>query len=273
MFELILRADKVVHVIVALLTVSRSVPQHTERAIFELRPGIRMHPSRETLPEQHISTMLKVYLQKAYEEVGLASDAEGTTIQDLAAELKSNAENLILVYSGAFNPPHQGHVDVIRSGLRLDLAAVAIVILPSDDQYAKDKVVGKHPYFFLNQRRRADIWQASALFPKTRVWVWRNTKPLFYSFAESLLRLTKTDSYKLEFGRLDGPDNLNIQNPFAYVYREGFRRMVVTNKARHLQSHFGPDNKPLKWNGCGDWSVWQGSPDGEYTHQYSVAIT
>lgn len=196
---------------------------------------------------------LQHYLQMAYKEVHLTSEAELSMMQHLNGTLQSDRENLILVYGGSFNPPHRGHIDVLLSGLRPEIAAVAIVILPSEDFHLRNKVANSHPDFFLHQKRRADIWNAIPSIPRARVWVWTSTWYPFKPFTEALVRSTKADGFNLAFSHLIGPDNLNPRDPLMILPYE-LPRVLVTNKARQVAAQFLPDGKPAMWNGFGEWS-------------------
>jgi hypothetical protein len=206
---------------------------------------------------------LKHYLQMAYEQVGLTSEAEIRSIESLEGTLQPNRENLLLVYGGSFNPPHRGHIDVILSGLRPEVAAVAIVILPSEDWHLRAKVSKSHPEFFLPQKRRADLLGAISSIPKARVWVWTTTWYPFKPFCKALYRLTESDGFKLAFARLVGPDNLNLEDPLN-IMPYALPGALFTNIARHVTTHFHPDGKPVMWNGFGEWSrSTQSSGDGQ----------
>lgn len=206
---------------------------------------------------------LKHHLQMAYKEVGLTSEDAFRSIEALEATLQSNSENLLLVYGGSFNPPHRGHIDVILSGLRPEVAAVAIVILPSEDWHLRDKVSKSYPDFFLSQKRRADLLGAISSIPKARVWVWPATWYPFKPFCQALFRSAKASGFRLAFARLVGPDNLDPEDPLN-IMPYALPGVLVTDRARNVATHFLPDGKPVIWNGFGQWSRrTQGWGDGQ----------
>lgn len=214
---------------------------------------------------------LQHYLQAAYKEVRLTSEAATSPLKHLTGTLRADRENLILVYGGSFNPPHRGHVDVLLSGLRPEVAAVAIVVLPSEDFHLRHKVANSHPDFFLERHRRADIWKAIPSIPKEMVWVWSTTWYPFKPFTEAVVRLTKADGFDVAFSHLIGPDNLDLGDPLMILpYR--LSRILVTNKARHIATQFRPDGKPALWQGFGEWSrcIFD-DVDGMYRHRYTPA--
>ena len=209
---------------------------------------------------------LKHYVRMAYEVVGLTQEHELHAIESLNGTLQSGRENLLLVYAGSFNPPHQGHIDAVLSGLRPEVAAVGIVILPSEDWYLRDKVANKNPDFFLPQERRADLLAAIPSIPKARVWVWTTTWYPFRPFTDALLRLTKADGFNLAIARLVGPDNLNTKDPLNIMPFE-FPAVVITNRARHFADQFRPNGKPVRWDGFGEWTdSKRGGGDGSCMH-------
>lgn len=152
-------------------------------------------PHRNTTTK--IDMSLKQYLQTAYNEIGLTSETHLSALQALTGTLQPNSENLLLVYAGSFNPPHRGHINALLSGLRPEVAALALVILPSEDWHLRNKISKGSPDFFLPQTRRAELWRAVPSIPRDRVWVWTATWYPFKPVTEALLRLTKADGFKL----------------------------------------------------------------------------
>ncbi|KAF2010802.1 hypothetical protein BU24DRAFT_495998 [Aaosphaeria arxii CBS 175.79] len=207
----------------------------------------------------------KSYLQMAYNEIGLTSETDLGAIQALTGTLQSDNENLLLVYAGSFNPPHRGHINALLSGLRPEVAAVAIIILPSEDWHLRNKISKNCPEFFLPQIRRAELWGAISSVTKERVWVWTATWYPFKPVTEALLRLTSADGFKLSIARLVGPDNLDIEDPLN-IMPIAFPGAMFTNRARHIASHFLSNGQPVVWNGFGEWSRTTrsyGDSDGE----------
>jgi hypothetical protein len=197
--------------------------------------------------------LLKHYVEKAYKQSRLTSQADLSPIQHLTGSLQHGRENLILVYGGSFNPPHRGHIDVLLSGLTPEVGAVGVVILPSEDFHLRHKLANSHPEFFLQMERRADIW--ASIIPsisKERVWVWMSTWYPFKTFTDTLVELAKEDGYMLAFSHLIGPDNLNKKDPLSILPYE-LPRVLVSNKARHVAATFSSDGKPEMWNGFGSW--------------------
>ncbi|KAJ5902718.1 hypothetical protein N7495_003246 [Penicillium taxi] len=213
---------------------------------------------------------LRHYSQLALKEARLTSEAELSKVQSLEGILQSDRENLILAYAGSFNPPHKGHIDVLLSGLRPEIAAAAIIVVPSEDHFLRNKIRDKHPEFFLEQKRRADILEALLPVPKAKVWVWPSTWYPFKVFMEALVRLTEADGFKTTFLWLIGPDLLNSTNPTMVTPYE-LPGVLISNRARHIVAHFLPDGKPAVWNGFGEWSRSPSSAkDGESLHFNSV---
>ncbi|KZL70045.1 GDP-mannose 4,6-dehydratase [Colletotrichum tofieldiae] len=216
---------------------------------------------------------LRDYLRRAYEEAHLTSEADLSTIQQLTGVLEPDRENLLLVYGGSFNPPHRGHIDALLSGLRPEVAAIAIVILPSEDFQLRHKMSSQAPGFFLHRKRRADIWGAIRSIPRDRVWVWTSTWYPFKPFMEALVRLTKADGFKLVLSNMIGPDNLKPECPLANPPYE-LPRILVTNRARHIPTKFGTNGKPFTWAGFGEWcrSPYGGTDDDNKPGQPRVIL-
>lgn len=196
---------------------------------------------------------LKNYIEQSLKAVRLTSDSDLNKIQHLDVTLQAENENLIVIYGGSFNPPHKGHLDVLLSGLRPELGAAAVLILPSEDFHLRNKLASSHPDFFLSQSRRADLLAAIPNIPKDRVWVWSSTWYPLKQFMETMVQLTQADGFKVAFAHLVGPDNLKLDDPLDnYPYE--LPRMLISNKARHVAEHFRDDGRPAMWKGFGEWT-------------------
>jgi hypothetical protein len=195
---------------------------------------------------------LKHYSQIALKESRLTSEAELNSVRFLEGDLKTEGENLMFAYAGSFNPPHRGHIDVLLSALRREIGATAIVIVPSEDFFLKNKIRDKNPEFFLSQKRRADILNAIPSIPKDRVWVWPSTWYPFKSFTKAMTRVAEADGLNMRFSWLIGPDLLNPEDA-TFVVPYSLQGVLVSNKARHVESHFLPNGMPAVWKGFGQW--------------------
>ncbi|KAE9961149.1 hypothetical protein BLS_003750 [Venturia inaequalis] len=189
----------------------------------------------------------------AQKEVHLTGKAELDSVQHLDVNLQYERNNLILVYGGSYNPPHRGHIDVLLSGLRPEVGALAIVVLPCEDYLLRNKMVNSDSGFFLRMQRRAEVWDVMSAVPKDKVWIWPSTYFPFKPMIKALTRLAMTDGFKVDFLHMIGPDNLRLQDPLMILpyISPG---ILVSNKARHVATHFTPGGKPVVWKGFGPWS-------------------
>ncbi|KAK1149555.1 hypothetical protein N8T08_005104 [Aspergillus melleus] len=139
----------------------------------------------------------KLYIERSLRAVRLTSPSDLNKIQQLDVNLQTGCENLIVIYGGSFSPPHKGHLDVLLSGLRPELGAAAVLVLPSEDFHLRHKLASSQPNFFLSRARRADLPDAISDIPKTRVWVWSSTWYPLKPFMETVVRLTQADGFEV----------------------------------------------------------------------------
>ena len=73
---------------------------------------------------------------------------------------RKDQTNRILVYAGAFNPPHTSHLRVLQHALESnpDLNIVAAIIRPKEDDYLAEKNVSTGRSLILTNEQRAELF-------------------------------------------------------------------------------------------------------------------
>ncbi|KAF2182893.1 hypothetical protein K469DRAFT_752002 [Zopfia rhizophila CBS 207.26] len=120
--------------------------------------------------------------------------------------------NRILTYRGMFNPPHQGHKQVLchafyRSKDHFNL--VAAIVVPVCDKGLENKIRRKkeaNPIILSQDQRRA-LWKDPSLVGGWH-WVYPGHSEDQWSFESRLWDATSRDGYMIEYVRLCGPDNV-----------------------------------------------------------------
>lgn len=183
--------------------------------------------------------------------------------------LGSDQTNHIITYSGAFNPPHRGHMDIFADGFRnsgpgLNIISGLIIPIPDDGLQAKEaarKASGPAPpQVMLTLKQRADLIMkhlrgTEALREhacKTMVWSFPEYTPIG-RYMRRVLELTAAGGFDVEFVSLKGPDHLWYDRPIKHP------ALIMCNKIVFSEvSRANPDT----WvEGCprslkGDWTSW-----------------
>jgi hypothetical protein len=151
----------------------------------------------------------RLYLKYSYETVS-PSGLEKVT----ALPLCKDKPNRILRYYGSFNPPHVGHLEVLRHGVESwpDLNIVAACVQPMDREHIDNKCWISNRDLLLTHEQRADLWQKDSRFP-SGAWVWRDMWPDQEIIRDELISMAREDGFEIKFVNLIGPDNWNVDRP------------------------------------------------------------
>ena len=121
--------------------------------------------------------------------------------------------NRIILYAGAFNPPHISHLQVLRHALESspDLNIVAAIIYLREDDYLERKNQHSGRSLVLTNKKRANLWCRDSRLP---AYTWVCDSPGIYAKLEKdLIREARKDGLKICFVSLVGPDNWVVLHP------------------------------------------------------------
>jgi Cytidylyltransferase-like len=161
--------------------------------------------------------------------------------------LSKNRVNRVLVYPGSFNPPHVGHLSVLRHAFESspDLNIVAGIIRPMPVEHIKGKNFQSGRCLVLSEKQRLELWKRDVRFP---AWAFalKSTE-----LREEIANAAKKDGYEILYIGLGGPDIWDFRSPYRHVCRR-YAKNLISNAARRA-SFLGPDGVPQPFNGYTTW--------------------
>lgn len=132
--------------------------------------------------------------------------------------------NRIIFYPGCFNPPHIGHLALLRHVFEhsgRDMNIIAAVIFPLDDESLVGKLGPQNDDIILTKRQRVKLWRGHGL--ADYFWVYEGSATSWEAFQSQLIQDVSRDGFDLKFSVLFGPDhlqNMDIFPPTPWGYGE-----------------------------------------------------
>jgi hypothetical protein len=163
--------------------------------------------------------------------------------------LSKDRVNRVLIYPGSFNPPHVGHLAVLRHAFESspDLNIVAGIILPTPVEHIEEKNYQSGRCLVLSTEQRSELWKRDAHFP---AWAF---VPNYTSsqLTEEIANAAKKDGYEILYIRLSGPDIWDFSRPPAHVDADDAEYLI--SDALRSASFLGPDDVPQPIKGYTTW--------------------
>jgi hypothetical protein len=166
--------------------------------------------------------------------------------------LSKDKVNRVMVYYGAFNPPHVGHLGVLCHAFQSssDLNIVAGVVRPLSVYQIREKNYYSNRRLVLSQEQRLELWERDVRFP---MWAFAPREyGTFEDLGTKIARAAKKDGYEIRYIRVLGPDNWNINDPRRHKYTR-YSEYLITDAAREA-SFVTPNGVPQQME---DYTSWQ----------------
>lgn len=161
--------------------------------------------------DEPLKVPLESYIRRAYGQPLDTVFTSGSGHQ--TPMLRRDRMNRILVYPGAFNPPHKGHYEILRHAMfnsGVDMNFVAAFIEPRDDSFVHKK---RDQAFVLELEKRCSLWNEG---PQDWYWVYERGDDESYEFRSRLKDLFKQDNIPVTFVCLIGPDYVSVNKTLDY---------------------------------------------------------
>lgn len=183
-------------------------------------------------------------------------------------QLRSDRINRILVHPGSFNPPHLGHLELLRhgftySGRDYNIVA-AIVVFLDDKSLIKNFASKKNPVLF-TKTERVRLWKGYV--PSDWYWPYDRSESEWFDFQRNLTEVITKDGFKVSWVALCGPDYVRIDClPSSLEW--GCKEIIVSNIGRRADFVRRARNTLTNLRGCEAWEKLR--PDLETIREYAT---
>jgi nicotinic acid mononucleotide adenylyltransferase len=169
--------------------------------------------------------------------------------------LRSEGSNRVLVFPGAFNPPHKGHIQLLNS-IREDTLKLlhirGVIIFPHDDEHIQHKTELEQFSLGLTKSRRLSLWGDAEGFPKNDTWIFGGSRKSLVRLQKQLQGDLRRKNISLSFLLLVGPDWItthSIYDPWQWKCTE-----AITSDVCRLVD-FRCEYTLRQLPGCSDWTL------------------
>lgn len=192
--------------------------------------------------------------------------------------VRSDQTNHILAYTGGFNPPHTGHVEILadgfsNSGPGLNIVSAFVVPLPDAGLQAKEDgrkaapsaaataASGPAPrQVMLTLTQRAELVASHLrgsealrdLACRTKVWSFPGLQPI-PAYMRRVVELAAADGFEVEYVSLKGPDHLWYNRPINHPALILCRKIIFSEIMR-VNADTWVRGRPRRLRG--GWSRW-----------------
>ena len=200
---------------------------------------------------------LEYYIRLASKSISLPAPSDSYfTSPKHAPVLHRNRENKIIMYTGSFNPPHLGHIELaFHTFLRSSSTTIAVVLLPLRDRLkAKDGAMINGKVFATEKEQRIALLQNDLLQRWT--WFYKGHRTDLERYGTTLIEEAKKDGFQVSFVVLAGSDKFEREKveskPF---WISGWGEIITSDITRASSLFNGPKRPPRRLPGCRSWRL------------------
>jgi phosphopantetheine adenylyltransferase len=207
-----------------------------------MQATIASSPSPFTNPEtvQPVSVSLPLSSNNDNEPASTSTPTSTSS----SGKLHRYEQNHMILYEGAFNPPHLGHSKVLESAFVTDLPGLrpmAALVVVRGNGYIKIKNKEAGETFLVSQQDRAELWRHHPDH-KPQTWIYAAKQNIWEDFAKRLVNTAQEHGIRLCLVQLRGTDNLSALSPppasrsrVAEIVTDAARKSDDFCKERRLQ--------------------------------------
>ena len=166
--------------------------------------------------------------------------------------LEKTRTNRILTYPGSFNPPHRGHLHLLKHAFTRgthDLNVIAAIVLPRSDQSVANKVKAEKGDFTFGVDERRLLWKQDICFPAW-AWVYNDSTTSFTIFSQRLIHAAEQDGYSLEFVPLYGAERVTPSSPPTPIF---WCKTIIYSDAARAATYQRSSGRLKNLDGCTKW--------------------
>lgn len=147
--------------------------------------------------------------------------------------LSKDKVNRVMIYYGAFNPPHVGHLGVLCHAFQssADLNIVAGLVYPADVSQIETKNLTSNRRLVLSEEQRSELWERDVRFPTWAFVPRRREYGSTDDFETKIAIAAQKDGYEIGYIRVMGPDGWDINNPRRHMSSR-YSEYLITDAAR-----------------------------------------
>lgn len=209
------------------------------------------------LPERS-AALLEPYIQDALPDETGPIFKVGSDCSKKPA-LQKGRTNQIILYGGNFNPPHRGHLALLKHTFEncgADMNIIAAIVYITDDYELRGKMSSQSGTMVLSWKQRHQLWKEAT---EEVDWCWiydGNEGAPTSKFRSGLFGGTKEDGFDVDFVWLFGPDHITTRFSPTY-FPFSVKTIMTSNIDRPVDFIASKPGSPTKLTRLGGFEPWE----------------